>query len=349
VDAAGRAYASDTATYQFFTQALDAVRRVPGVTAAAFSSQLPLSGDLEAYGVQFDRGAGGDPNEDGPAFRYAVTPDYFATMRIPLRRGRLLDAGDRPGGPAAVLINESLARRRFPGQDPIGKRVRIGPQIDRADLPPSMVVGVVGDVKQVSLAAGQADAVYLAMGQWIWVDNLQTLVVRTRVDAALLAPAVKRAIWSVDAGRAIVRVATMDGLLDRLAAQRRFALIVFETFALAALALAAIGIYGVLAGSVADRTREIGIRAALGASRGSIVSLVLRQGLTLTGLGVGLGLCGAVAASRALVSLLFGVSRLDPLTYLGVVALLWLVSAAACGVPAWRAARIDPSITLQAQ
>jgi len=146
-----------------------------------------------------------------------------------------------------------------------------------------------------------------------------------------------------------VRVATMDDLVRITAAERRFVLLLFEAFALAALALAATGIYGVLSGSVAERTREIGVRSALGASRGSILTLVVRQGMTLTGLGVAIGVVGAVAASQAIVTLLFGVSRLDPVTYFGVIALLGGVAAVACAVPAWRAARVDPAITLRAE
>ena len=141
----------------------------------------------------------------------------------------------------------------------------------------------------------------------------------------------------------------MEDLVSASAAERRFALILFEAFALVALVLAAIGIYGVLSGTVTERMREIGVRAALGASRGDILSLVVRQGMTLTGLGVAIGLSAAVAASRAIVSLLFGVSRVDPITYLAVMALVGGVSAIACWLPAWRAARIDPSITLRAE
>jgi ABC-type antimicrobial peptide transport system permease subunit len=176
-----------------------------------------------------------------------------------------------------------------------------------------------------------------------------SLVVRAHADAAALAPAVRDAIWSVDKNQAIVRVETLDSLLARSEADRHFALILFEAFGLVALVLSAIGIYGVLSGSVAERTREIGVRSALGASRGDILALVVRQGMMLTALGVAIGLSGAVAASRAIVTLLFGVSRLDPATYLGVIALLAGVSAIACSVPAWRAARIDPSITLRAE
>ena len=153
-------------------------------------------------------------------------------------------------------------------------------------------------------------------------DGALSLVVRARGDAASLAPAVKRAIWSVDKDQPIVRVATMDNVLARSAAQRRFALIVFEAFALAALVLAAIGIYGVLSGGVAERTRELGVRSALGATPGDIVRVVVRRGLGLTGLGVLIGLGGAMAASQTLVTLLFGITPLDPITYAGVVALL---------------------------
>ena len=175
---------------------------------------------------------------------------------------------------------------------------------------------------------------------------MQSLVVRARGDSAL-APVIREAIWSVDKDQPIVRVATMDDLLAASAAERRFVLIVFEAFALAALVLAAAGIYGVLSGNVAERTREIGVRAALGASRGSILALVVRQGMMLTGLGVAIGLAGAAAASQFIASMLFGVSRLDPVTYLGVIALLAGVSVIACGVPARRASRVDPMIALR--
>ena len=164
-----------------------------------------------------------------------------------------------------------------------------------------------------------------------------------------LAPAIKAAIWSVDKDQPIVRVATMDDLLAAAAAERRFVLILFEAFALVALILAATGIYGVLSGSVAERTREIGVRAALGASPGDILKLVVRQGMTLTGLGIVIGLSGAAAATQAILTLLFAVSRLDPATYFAVIALLLSVSAIACWVPARRAARVDPSITLRAE
>jgi predicted permease len=330
------------ATERFFARALEAVRRVSGVDAAAFTGQLPLSDDDDEYGALFE---GDDPAMRYNVFRYAVSPGYMETTGIPLQRGRTLGEHDAAGAPPAILISESLARRRFPGQDPIGRRVHVGPVTG----PWFNIVGVVGDVKQVSLVASQPDAVYITTAQWQFADRTLSLVVRARGDAAALAPAVRQAIWSVDKDQPIVRVATMDELLAASAAERRFASILFEVFGLAALVLAAVGIYGVLSGSVTERAREIGVRLALGASRGHILALILRQGMMLTGIGVAAGLCGAAAASSALVSLLFGVSRLDPAAYLSVVALLVAVSAAACWIPAWRAARVDPSITLRAE
>jgi putative ABC transport system permease protein len=343
VQISGHRFDENDATYRFFAQALEAVRQVPGVAAAALTSQLPLSGDFDLYGVHFDPPVSDDPGEVRGTFRYAVSPGYIETMRLPLRRGRVLDEHDRADAPRVAVISESMARRRLPGINPIGHRLRIG------DGPLYTIVGLVGDVKQMSLALSQSDAVYVTASQWRFADSAMSLVVRTRGDAAALAPAVRQAVWSVDKDQPVVRVATMDELLAASAAERRFALVVFEAFALAALLLAAAGIYGLLAGSVAERTREIGVRAALGASRGNILALVLRQGLALTGLGVAIGLAGAAAATQAIATMLFSVSRLDPVTYLGVIVLLSGVSVIACGAPAWRAVRVDPASTLRAE
>ena len=216
-------------------------------------------------------------------------------------------------------------------------------------MPWYTIVGIVGDVKQMSLSADRADAVYVTPEQWTFSDNPMSLVVRARGNASALAPAIRDAIWSVDKDQPITRTATMDVLVAETASERRFALILFEAFSVVALLLSAIGIYGVLAGSVTERTREIGVRAALGASRGSILTLVLRQGLSLTAVGFVIGLVGGAVASRSLVSLLFNTSRLDPLTYVGVGAILILVAMMACWVPAWRASRVDPAGALRTQ
>ncbi|HKT24443.1 MAG TPA: ABC transporter permease [Terriglobales bacterium] len=343
VQESGSRYIKDDDRARLFDEAREAVSHIPGVESAAFVNQLPLSGDYEVYGIEYEA----FPHQDDAAFRYAVSPDYFETMRIPLRRGRFLNERDRTTAPTPVLISESLAKRRFHNLDPIGQRVRMGPDMGRADAPWAEIVGVIGDVKQLSLAVGEADAFYTS--HWAWVDNVQTLVVRTHGDPTALVPAVRNAIWSIDKDVPLPRTATMESLVSATEAQRRFALILFEVFALAALLLAATGIYGVLSGTVNERTREIGVRAALGASRGDILSLIVQQGMRLTVLGVAIGLGGAVAASYALVTLLWGVSRLDPVTYSGVIAVLLAISAIACWVPAWRAAHVDPAITLRAE
>jgi putative ABC transport system permease protein len=325
---------------RFFSEALDAVRRVPGVRAAALTSLLPLTDpELSTYGALFEKEQNGFD-----VFRYVVSPGYFEAMRIPLVRGRPLDDHDTGEAAPVTVISASLARHEFGSQNPIGQHVHIGP----TDRPWFTIVGVAADVKQVSLADSQLDEVYITPAQSWFADDAMGLVVRARGDSAALTPAIRNAIWSVDRDQPIVEVSTMDSLMAATAAERRFALILFEAFGLAALVLAAIGIYGVLSGSVTERMREIGVRSALGATRGNILALVVRQGMTLTMIGMAGGLVAAMIASRALATLLFGVSRLDPATYFGVVALLGGVSSVACWVPAWRAAGVDPARTLRA-
>ena len=330
---------------RFFTQSLEAVRSVPGVTAVGLTSQLPLSGDVDLYGVHFDPTPPHDPGEVRGTFRYSVSPGYIETMGVPLIRGRLFDEGDREGTPLVALISESLARRRIPSGDAVGRQLRIGP----TNGPLYTVVGVVGDVRQMSLISDESEAVYTTESQWRFRDPTMSMVIRAHGDPATLMPAIRQAIWSVDKDQPIVRVAMMDNLVARTEAGRRFVLIVLQAFALTALVLAAAGLYGVLTSSVAERTREIGVRTALGASRSSILGLVLREGLLLTALGITVGLAGALVASRTLVTLLFGISRLDPLTYVAVIALMTGVSVIACWRPAWRAVQLDPVITLRTE
>lgn len=347
VVATGYRNRSDDATMQFFESVLEAVRSVPGVIDAAFTSQLPLSGDFEGYGIEFEAASEPFPQGSASALRYVVTPDWFDTMGIPVRQGRTLGPQDRPGAPSAVLLSESFAQRTFGDGDPIGQRLRIGPNAGQANRPWSVVVGVVGDVKQASLALASPDAFYMAMGQWNWVDPVQSLVVRTDDDPAMLVPSIKSAIWSVDAEPPIARIVTMEDLVAASESQRRFALMIFAIFAGAALALSALGLYGVIAGSVAERTREIGLRTAVGASPTHILSLVVRQGMTLAGIGVGIGLALAAAATRGLETLLYGVTALDPATFVGVILLLAGVGVLASSIPAWRASRVDPTVALR--
>jgi predicted permease len=330
----------------YFEQVVAAVRAVPGVTEVALTSQLPLSGDLDAYGYTSAAFPERQAGEDGAAMRYTVTPDYFRVMGVPLKRGRLLAATDGPNAPQSLLISESLAASLFVGADPIGQRMRFGPDAD-GTRPWGTVVGVVGNVKQQSLAAANEAAFYVGGAQWRWVDPVQSLVVRTSGDAAALAASVRRAVWSVDRNKPITRVATMEQLIAGTASERRFASVIYGTFAVAALLLATVGMYGVISGRVAERTREIGIRTALGATRGEIARGVLANGLLLTAIGVGIGAAGASATSRLLETLLYGISRADPTTYVTVIGLLGGVAALACWAPARRAAAVDPAITLR--
>ena len=343
VQTSGHKLDDDTARRQFFGQALEAVRRVPGVSSAAFTSLLPLSEKTETisagtYGVLFEKDQRGYD-----VFLYTVTPEYFATMGIPPRRGRLLNEHDTSGASPVILISDSLAKREFPGEDPVGQRLHVGP-IDR---PWYTVAGVVGDVKQSSLAVADPDAVYITPEQNWFADDAMSLVVRSRGDISALVPTIRSAVWSVDKEQAILHVASMDSLVAASAAERKFVLILFEAFGLLALVLAAIGIYGVLSASVAERFREIGIRSALGASRVNILGLVLRQGMVLTTIGSTIGFLGATLVTQAMISLLFGVSRLDPTTYLGVTLLVGSVSALACWAPAHRATQVDPNVALR--
>jgi predicted permease len=343
IQTAGARLADDSTREHYFENVLDAVRRLPGVQSAAFTSLLPLSGDMDSYGVHLETNGSGLDQQDGAAIRYAVTADYLRTMRVPLEQGRLLDRGDASGVPIPTVVSASFARSAFPAGNPIGQRFQFGP----ATAPQSVIVGVVGDVKQQSLLTTDANAVYLLDTRWPWLDRALWLVVRTSGDAAALTMPVKSAVWSIDRNQPIVHAGTMASLVARSEADRRFALIIFEAFAIAALVLAAIGIYGVLSGGVSERMRELGVRSALGASGGEILRLIVGQGMALSGAGVVIGLAGAALASRALVSLLFGVSRLDPLTYAACVALLLVIAAAACWLPARRASRVDPAITLR--
>ena len=339
VQTSGPRTAEDELSDRFFDDVLAAVQRVPGVTDAALTSQLPLSGDRDEYGVRLF-----GSTEGNSSFRYAVSPGYVETMRIPVRRGRTLSEQDRRGSARVAMVNESFANRLFAGADPIGRRIHVG-----GDTSVYTIVGTVGDVKQASLAIPQADAVYTTASHWPFADRAMSVVLRSRGHAAALLPAVREAIWSVDRDQPIVRVAMMEDLVAATTAERRFALTLFQAFGIAALLLAAAGIYGVLAERVAERTREMGVRSALGASQSDIAGLIVRQGARLGALGILIGIPAAAAASRAISAMLFGVTPGDPVTYVAVVVLLGTVALLAAAIPAARAARVDPASALRAE
>lgn len=341
VQTSGRRFEDDAVALRFFDEALDAVRRVPGVVRAATTSQLPLSGDHDLYGIRTEDE--NRPDGDRSAYRYAVSPAYFQTMGIRVLQGRLLDERDVSGAPPSVVINESLARRAFPGGEAVGRRVHVG----RTDLPFYTVVGVVEDVKQASLESGAPDAAYVTAEQWYFADPVVWLVARGDEGRAPSIDAMRRAVWSVDPGQPVVRAAHMEELVVRSEARRRFVLGVLRVFAALALLLAGVGIYGVLAGSVAERTREIGVRAALGASRQRILGHVVGEGAALTAAGVVIGSATAALASGALAGMVFGISRHDPVTYAAVVLMLGTTTGIACWLPAARASRVDPVLTLK--
>jgi putative ABC transport system permease protein len=343
IQVSGNRFQDAEVTHQYFDSVVDATRRVAVVESVGLTSQLPLNGKIDSYGVTFES----DEADRGfNSYRYAVNPDYFRSMRIPLRTGRLLTENDTKTSPPVALISESLAKSRFPGQDPIGKRFHAGPMRESWIT----VVGVVGDVKQLSLSLNQTDAFYMTPAQWSsWADRDMSLTIRTHGDPAALVPTIRDAIWSVDKDQPIVRVATMTDLVAASAAERRFLLKLFELFGIIALVLAATGIYAVISATVVERTREFGIMSALGASPSRILALVVKQGLVLTGVGLSIGIIGAVAASRFISSLLFGIFWIDAPTYVGVAVLLFIVGGFACAIPAVRASKVDPATTLRAE
>jgi putative ABC transport system permease protein len=340
----GLRYDSAAQVRRFYAAALERVKGVPGVAEVAAVSQLPLSGDFDSWGIHLESRPSANPALDPSAFRFAVSPGYLRTMGIPLLRGRDLTPEDGTGAPPVVLINQAMAARVFPGEEPLGQRIQVG----GSDGPWRTIVGIVGDVRHQGLDAGEELQFYLPTTQTPWADDRLMLVVRSAgPDPASLVSAIRQAIREVDPTIPIATVATMDEHIRTTAATRLFARGIFQVFAGVALLLAALGLYGVLAGSVTERTGEIGIRTALGAQRHRILGLVLNDALRLTAFGLGIGLAGALLLSRLLESLLFGVGPTDPVTLAAVTIVLLGVALVAASVPAWRAARVEPVVALR--
>jgi putative ABC transport system permease protein len=328
----------------FYDRALERIRALPDVEAAAMTSVLPVSENFDQRTIEAEgqpRRAGEYPDVDN----YFVTADYLRVMSIALLRGRTLNEQDTADVPFAALVSESTARQLWPGEDPIGKRIRYhNPEEVR---PWRTVVGVVADVKQYGLDAAPKPAIYVSVAQW--PTSAMTLVVKTRTAPESLVVPIRREIRIVDPDQAVFSIRTMEQLLAESISLRRFSMILLGVFAALALLLAALGIYGVIAQSVAQRTREIGIRMALGAQSGDVLCTVVRQGMTLTLLGVGAGLIAAYALTKLIAKLLFGVAPNDPVTFGAIALLLLSVSLLACYLPARRAAKLDPMIALARQ
>lgn len=346
INAVGPRYQEDAPIYANHRRVLEEVGRLPGVESVALSNQIPLGGNVDMYGVWDPDNPPAKPELMPNGDRYVVTPAYLRLMRIPILSGRAFTEADAADTAVKVaLVSAALAQKLWPGQNALGKRMKVG---DPA-APPFTIIGITGNVKHRGLDAEATRQWYVPEGQWRGAESGVVLVVRTSGDPAALAPSVRRVIAAVDPSQPIVNVATMDQLVARSTAQRRLALVLFGAFAAAALLLAVTGIYGVLAGSVAERTREIGVRSALGATPRQIIGLVLGQGGRLAIVGVVLGISGAIALTRYLRALLFGIEPTDPMTLASVVVLIISVTVAGCLIPAMRAARVDPSRALRSE
>jgi predicted permease len=337
----------------FFQQLIDRLSTTPGVVGVAATSHAQFVFN-ENWTVTVD-------NESLPSERKTqsidtrtVSPNYFRVMGIPLVKGEFFSASDvgefysAQGAATAfgvVVINQTMARQFWPDQDPIGKRLKVGGP--GSPNPWFTVKGVVADSLQTQLDTQVRPEVAFPMAQMAWRYRRMNLVIRTNVEPQGMVGAIQREIWAVDKDQPVYEVETFDTLVGRSIGERRFAMFLLALFAVLALVLASVGIYGVISYSVTERTHEIGLRIALGAQQGDVLKMVLRQGLRLALIGVAIGLAGALALTRLMSTLLYQVSTYDPLTFIGIALLLAGVAALACYLPARRAMKVDPMIALR--
>jgi predicted permease len=325
----------------FYDRVIESARALPGVESAAYSATLPFQSIGNTSGYQIE-GRPLPPNDPGDALIRAGTEDCLKTLGIKLLEGRLLDQRDRDPNARAVVLNQTFAKMYWPKESALGGRIHFGP----ANSPVHTVVGVVEDVKERGYELKMKPGVYLLHPNSIW-QTPDTLILRVKGDPMALAEPARRIVTQVDADQPVAAVRTMEDIVALAVADRSQQLTLLGVFAGLALLLAAIGLYGVLSYAVQQRTREIGVRMALGASAWSVVRIMVTRGMLLTGVGVALGLGAAWAATRGIQKLLYGVSASDPLTYAGVAALLAVVALAACWIPSARAARVDPIVVLR--
>ena len=319
------------------------VAAVAGVKAAGAVSVLPLSANFDTAGVEpegFVHGPGATPYPE----RYIVTPGYLTALGIRLLRGRLLNDADQPGAPWVVLISRAAAQQWWPNQNPIGRRVKV-PGFDYGPQPWRTVVGVVEDVKQAALDAPHTMQIYLPHSQY--ANDYLTLVVRTKSNPLTLAPEIRRQAMQLDPELAVSNIASMDQVLSDSVASRRFSTVLLVALASLGLILASVGVYGVISYGVSQRTREIGIRMALGAARRNVLSLVVSQGMKVLLIGAVVGTSLALLLAPVMSGLLFGVSVFDPVAFVGSEMFLGIVALLASYIPARRAAKVDPMVALR--
>jgi len=338
----GTRYSTGAERMAFANSVMDRLHALPGVVSAGFASDLPFTSIGDSDGCRVE----GRPNPGNAALDALyreTTNGYLQTIGARLVAGRFFSEFDRAGSQLVLIVNETFARMFWPSpQSALGHRVQVGGEAE----PWRTIAGVVADIRERGLLLSMKPAVYLDEDQ-VHRPNNTYLAVRTAGDPLSLLPAVRQAIWSVDREQPVSNPGSMRDLMRRETGSRRQAMILLNAFAALALVLAGLGIYGVLSFAVAQRTREIGIRLALGAEPGSVVGMMLRTGLNVAGIGVAAGVAAAFVLTRALAHLPYGVSAADPLTFAAVAVFLLTVSAVACYVPARRAATVDPLIALR--
>jgi putative ABC transport system permease protein len=333
---------------RYVTQTLDRLKALPGVTNAAFVAPMPFSGGNVGSDFRIEGRPNPAPGQEPSASNRSVTPEYFQALRIPLLKGRYFTAQDQRGEVGAAIINEALARRYFPNEEPVGQYLsHIGANQNDGDPARWQIVGVTGDVHHSSLTKAAAPEIYLPYQQnsWSWGN----FFVRTSNDPAVLTRSFTDAVRSGDKTVPVTNVQPLTQAIADTWAQTRFYTLLFALFGVTGLLLTLSGIYGVISYTVAQQTQEIGIRMALGAQARDVLRLVMGHGLALTAIGIGLGLLGALGLTRLLQTLLFGISYTDPLTFVGVPLALVLVALLACYLPARRAAKVDPLVALRCE
>ena len=334
-------YQNDEQIAAFYRRIVDQVAALPDVVATAMVNRLPLTANNMVMSVEFE----GTPGSPVAVQSRSITPDYFRTMSIPIREGRVFAESDSAKAPLVGVIDERLARTLWPGQSPVGKRFRV--TLPGQQPASGEIVGVVGNIRHQGLDRDDDRQFYFNYQQF--TDGRIALVVRARSNARAIAPAVMQAIRTLDPEQPVYDVSTMDDVLARSTSERRLNMAIIAGFALSALLLAGVGLYGVIAYGVTQRLREFGVRMALGARPSDVSRMVLRKGSMLAVLGAVLGFGGAIALLRAMRSLLYGVSAFDPLTLVVAAGLLLSVALAASYFPARRAARVDPAYALRSE